>query len=182
MDGTDLEGRVKNFDRFAVIVEHSGADHMIFKHAIAAIRVAAPDEQLLLVARSLIGNSPTPTASSSSSSTASASANCPTPRPTATRAATPSATSRRACRCGSRTCARSGCHASWTSAASGRPAPLGAYGRMAEASPGKDSVTGHWEMMGLVLERPFPTFPDGFPRELHATSSSAASGAGRSAT
>jgi phosphopentomutase len=39
----------------------------------------------------------------------------------------------------------------------------GAYGRMAEASPGKDSVTGHWEMMGLVLEQPFPTFPDGFP-------------------
>ena len=39
----------------------------------------------------------------------------------------------------------------------------GAYGRMAEASPGKDSVTGHWEMMGLVLERPFPTFPEGFP-------------------
>ena len=38
MDGTDLEGRVKNFDRFAVIVEHSGADHMIFKHAIASIR------------------------------------------------------------------------------------------------------------------------------------------------
>jgi len=40
----------------------------------------------------------------------------------------------------------------------------GAFGRMAEASPGKDSVTGHWEMMGLVLERPFPTFPSGFPR------------------
>ena len=38
MDGTDVEGRVKNFDRFAVIVEHSGADHMIFKHAIASIR------------------------------------------------------------------------------------------------------------------------------------------------
>ena len=38
MDGTDLEGRVKNFDRFAVIVEHSGADHMVFKHAIATIR------------------------------------------------------------------------------------------------------------------------------------------------
>jgi len=34
---------------------------------------------------------------------------------------------------------------------------------MAEASPGKDSVTGHWEMMGLVLDRPFPTFPSGFP-------------------
>jgi phosphopentomutase len=39
----------------------------------------------------------------------------------------------------------------------------GAYGRMAEASAGKDSVTGHWEMMGLVLDRPFPTFPSGFP-------------------
>ena len=45
-------------------------------------------------------------------------------------------------------------------------APLGAYGRMAEASPGKDSVTGHWELMGLVLERPFPTFPNGFSPEL----------------
>ena len=38
----------------------------------------------------------------------------------------------------------------------------GAYGRMAEASAGKDSVTGHWEMMGIVLDRPFPTFPNGF--------------------
>ncbi|HKC57284.1 MAG TPA: phosphopentomutase [Vicinamibacterales bacterium] len=46
--------------------------------------------------------------------------------------------------------------------------PLGAYGRMAEASPGKDSVTGHWEMMGIVLDRPFPTFPHGFPAELIA--------------
>jgi len=41
-------------------------------------------------------------------------------------------------------------------------APAGAYGRMAEASAGKDSVTGHWEMMGIVLDRAFPTFPDGF--------------------
>ncbi len=38
MDGTGFEGRVKNFDRFAVIIEHSGADHMVFKHAIASIR------------------------------------------------------------------------------------------------------------------------------------------------
>ena len=44
--------------------------------------------------------------------------------------------------------------------------PLGAYGRMAEVSPGKDSVTGHWELMGLVLDRAFPIFPDGFPAEL----------------
>jgi phosphopentomutase len=45
---------------------------------------------------------------------------------------------------------------------------IGAYGRMAEASPGKDSVTGHWEMMGVVLERPFPTFPRGFPADVIA--------------
>jgi host factor-I protein len=38
MDGNDLEGRIKNFDRFAVIVEHDGTDHMVFKHAIATIR------------------------------------------------------------------------------------------------------------------------------------------------
>lgn len=42
MDGTEIEGRVKNFDRFAVIVEHSGADHMLFKHAIATIRSPRP--------------------------------------------------------------------------------------------------------------------------------------------
>ncbi len=48
------------------------------------------------------------------------------------------------------------------------PDPAGAFGRMAEASPGKDSVTGHWELMGLVLERPFPVFPTGFPPEVIA--------------
>ena len=50
------------------------------------------------------------------------------------------------------------------SAASAVPSSTlsGAYGRMAEASKGKDSVTGHWEMMGIVLDRAFPTFPHGF--------------------
>ena len=38
MSGDSLEGRIKNFDRFAVIVEVGGADHMLFKHAIASIR------------------------------------------------------------------------------------------------------------------------------------------------
>ncbi len=38
MSGDTIEGRIKNFDRFAVIVEVSGADHMLFKHAIASIR------------------------------------------------------------------------------------------------------------------------------------------------
>ena len=44
----------------------------------------------------------------------------------------------------------------------------GAFGRMAERSPGKDSVTGHWELTGVVLDRPFPTFPQGFPRDVMA--------------
>ncbi len=47
-------------------------------------------------------------------------------------------------------------------------APRGAYGRMAEASAGKDSVTGHWEMMGIVLDQAFPTFPAGFPADVIA--------------
>ena len=47
-------------------------------------------------------------------------------------------------------------------------APTGAFGRMAERSKGKDSVTGHWELMGVVLERAFPTYPTGFPPELIA--------------
>jgi host factor-I protein len=38
VDGNELQGRIKNFDRFALIVEHNGADHMIFKHAIASIK------------------------------------------------------------------------------------------------------------------------------------------------
>jgi phosphopentomutase len=46
------------------------------------------------------------------------------------------------------------------------PHPAAAFGRMAEASPGKDSVTGHWEITGLVLDRPFPTFPHAFPADL----------------
>jgi host factor-I protein len=40
MDGTEIEGRIKSFDRFAVIVEQDGADHLIFKHAIASIRAS----------------------------------------------------------------------------------------------------------------------------------------------
>ncbi len=46
------------------------------------------------------------------------------------------------------------------------PSPAGAFGRMAERSPGKDSTTGHWELMGIVLDRPFPTYPQGFPPEV----------------
>ena len=46
--------------------------------------------------------------------------------------------------------------------------PTAAYGRMAERSAGKDSVTGHWEVMGVVLDHAFPTFPNGFPKDLIA--------------
>ncbi|MDQ3956807.1 MAG: phosphopentomutase [Actinomycetota bacterium] len=41
--------------------------------------------------------------------------------------------------------------------------PNAAFGSMAERSPGKDTTSGHWEIAGIVLERPFPTYPDGFP-------------------
>jgi len=43
---------------------------------------------------------------------------------------------------------------------------LGSYGRMAEAATGKDSTTGHWEMAGVVLHKPLPTYPRGFPVHL----------------
>lgn len=45
-------------------------------------------------------------------------------------------------------------------------APKAAYMRLSEKSKGKDTTTGHWEIAGLVSERPFPTFPDGFPDEV----------------
>ncbi len=44
--------------------------------------------------------------------------------------------------------------------------PRASLGRMQEQSPGKDTTTGHWELMGVVLPRPFPTYPQGFPPEL----------------
>jgi len=42
----------------------------------------------------------------------------------------------------------------------------GAYGKCAEISKGKDSVTGHWELMGVEVKKPFPTYPNGFPKEV----------------
>lgn len=44
--------------------------------------------------------------------------------------------------------------------------PEGAYGKATLLSPGKDTTAGHWEMAGVILDRPFPTCPHGFPREL----------------
>src|SRR3954447_13981244 len=44
--------------------------------------------------------------------------------------------------------------------------PGAAFGKCALASPGKDTTTGHWEMAGIILEKPFPTYPGGFPPEV----------------
>ncbi|MFT4649417.1 MAG: phosphopentomutase [Glaciecola sp.] len=52
-----------------------------------------------------------------------------------------------------------------TSVAS-QEAPAGAFGRCLEVSPGKDTSTGHWEMMGCPLEAAFPVYPNGFPAEI----------------
>ena len=46
------------------------------------------------------------------------------------------------------------------------PEPDAAHGALVPASAGKDSTTGHWEIAGVRLDRPFPTYPDGFPQEL----------------
>ncbi|MBI5493108.1 MAG: phosphopentomutase [Deltaproteobacteria bacterium] len=45
-------------------------------------------------------------------------------------------------------------------------APLASWGRMKEASPGKDTATGHWEMAGIILKKPFATFPNGLPKKM----------------
>ncbi len=45
-------------------------------------------------------------------------------------------------------------------------APKGAYARLHEASMGKDTTIGHWEIAGIVSENPLPTYPEGFPEEL----------------
>ncbi len=44
--------------------------------------------------------------------------------------------------------------------------PKGIYGKMAEKSKGKDTTTGHWEIAGLCLDKAFPTYPKGFPKEI----------------
>ena len=50
--------------------------------------------------------------------------------------------------------------------AAAREQPQSAFGRMAEVSAGKDTTTGHWEMMGLVVKDPFRTYPHGFPKDI----------------
>ena len=47
-----------------------------------------------------------------------------------------------------------------------RQSPIGCFGKMAEVSIGKDTATGHWELMGVITLNPFPTYPNGFPDEI----------------
>jgi phosphopentomutase len=51
--------------------------------------------------------------------------------------------------------------------------PFAAWGRMAERSYGKDTTTGHWEIAGIILDKPFPTYPNGFPEQVIAAFSQA---------
>jgi phosphopentomutase len=57
-------------------------------------------------------------------------------------------------------------HTMYEDAPAGLASPSGAFGRLAEASAGKDTTTGHWELMGLTLDTPFPLYPGGFPPEV----------------
>lgn len=49
-----------------------------------------------------------------------------------------------------------------------KESPVGCYGKMGEKSAGKDTIVGHWELMGVITETPFPTYPNGFPSEVIA--------------
>lgn len=50
--------------------------------------------------------------------------------------------------------------------ATGEYSPEGAFGKLAESSKGKDTTTGHWEIAGIIIDNPFPTYPNGFPKEV----------------
>ena len=94
-------------------------------------------------------------------------ASCPTPRTTATPAPTRSATSPRrpaasTCRCSG----ASGSARSCRSRASRPPRSPSLHGRLNPLGPGKDTITGHWELMGVVTPVPLRTYPDGFPDEI----------------
>src|SRR5690554_5896957 len=43
---------------------------------------------------------------------------------------------------------------------------IGAYGKLSELSAGKDTTTGHWEIAGIIMDKPFPVYPEGFPPEI----------------
>ena len=68
--------------------------------------------------------------------------------------------------CTCRSSRSSGCITSRAHPSISLNAAEGCFGKMMEQSCGKDTTTGHWEMAGIVLEKPFPTYPNGFPKEV----------------
>ena len=70
---------------------------------------------------------------------------------------------------GLRTCGDPAGRAAAGSTAAAAPtadAPIARYGKLREQSKGKDTITGHWEMMGVITDTPFPTYPHGFPQDV----------------
>ena len=185
LDGREFEARIKNFDRFALIVEHDGMDHLVFKHAIATIRTPRSVAELLLAR--IIPATPRRVPSARHRHRA---------RQRRHRRAAGRRRVRRRGQQHARQHRRAGSAATfrrWPRSGSAARVPLRGVAvpparrrpRTAawrEASPGKDSVTGHWELMGLVLDRPFPTFPHGFPPDDHRRVRAAHRPADRSAT
>ena len=162
-----------------MIVEHSGTDHMIFKHAIADDQIAAADEQLLLLARSLIGHAAVRTASSCIVLDSVGIGELPDARAYGDQGSDTLGNIARRVPLRVPTLRALGLARVVDRRTASRPSrsPLGAFGRMAEASPGKDSVTGHWEMMGIVLDRAVPGVSERLSRASSSPSSSAASAA-----
>ena len=176
MDGSELEGRIKNFDRFALVLDHSR--HR--SHDLQARDRRHQDAESRSPTTSRINSAgvtqpPLHAEPSSSSSTASASASCRTRPRTATRAATRSATSRGTCRCSCRRCARSASVASST--LGGAVAPIDApRGRR---RPHGRSVAGQGlghRPLGDDGHRARPAVPDVSRRLLRRTSSRSSRG------
>lgn len=57
-------------------------------------------------------------------------------------------------------------HTLYGDGTNGLPSPAASFGRLGSTAPGKDTTSGHWELMGLPVDEPFPTYPDGFPAEV----------------
>ena len=142
MDGRHFEARIKNFDKFVVIFDVDGRDHMVFKHAIATIESIShltPFPRVVLIVLDSVGCGELPDAEAYGDQGSNTLGNIARDD-LASNSASSRARARPHRRTWRRRCSRSARRS---------------YGRMAESSAGKDSVTGHWEMMGIVLDEPF---------------------------
>ena len=178
-----LRGAIKNFDRFALIVEHDGADHLIFKHAIATIRTAALGRQLLLIAPRLSPESrvclSAPRASSLIVLDSVGIGELPDAGAVRRRGQRHARQHRpAACRCTSRRCARSGwrssCRCRTRRCRRRRAAPSAAWPRRRRQGFGHRSLGDDGRSCSSGRSR---RFPHGFPPERHRGVRAAASGA-----